>query len=135
MTLEKPACPNAKVPISRHDECRRITWLFKGDGKHVPLNFQHCSRYFSIHVVHLVHPVDFLLNFFNHNNRFLLEGELFLKEDLPTSIYFPPLPTHSSGKPQKGKSPPSFTKFSLKVPRFFLILSQPSKNPTPSLVS
>ena len=34
MTLEKtnPSL-NAKVPISRQDECRRITWLFKGDGE------------------------------------------------------------------------------------------------------
>ena len=76
--------PNAKVPIKRHDEYRRITWLFTSDGKHVPLNLQHCFHCFSIHVVHLV---DFFLKLFNHNHRLLLESELLLKEDLPTWIH------------------------------------------------
>ena len=109
-----------EAPYIRHDDGRRITWLFIGDDKHVPLHIQHSLYCFNIQVVHLG---DFPLNFHDYHNRLLLESKLLVEEHLPTRIHFSNLTYPNSGKPQKGKSSPSFTKFPLRVPRFFLIPS------------
>ena len=71
-------------PHSNHDEFGRITWLFIGDGEHVPTCLHHGLHCFSIHVVHLI---NLLLYLFDHHNRFLLKSEFFVKEHFLTRIH------------------------------------------------
>ena len=73
--------PIINGPNSRHDEFGRITWLFIGDGEHVPTHLHHGLHCFNIHAVH---PIDLFLHFFNHHGRLLLESEFFVKEHFPT---------------------------------------------------
>ena len=71
-------------PHNRHNEFGRITWLFVGDGEHVPTRLHHGLHCFSIHVVY---PIDLFLYLFNYHGRFLHKGELFIKEHFPTRVH------------------------------------------------
>ena len=103
--------PIIEVPHSRHDESRRITWLLISDGKHVPLHLQHSLHCFNIHVVH---PVNFLLNFLDHHSRFPLESELLIEKHLPTRIHFSILTYQKLEKATKRKVSPLLYKVSIK---------------------
>ena len=119
--------PIINRPYNRHDECRRITWLFFGDGERIPTHLDHGLHCFSIHVVHLI---DLLLYFIDHHGRLFLKGEFFIEEHFPSRIHL----TYPRFKEATIREVSPFTKFPLRVPRFFLIPSQPSKNLKPSLV-
>ena len=106
-----------KLSHSRHDEGRKITWLLIGDGEHVPFHLQHSLHCFSIHVVHLV---DFLLNFLDHHSRFLLESKLLIEEYLPTKIYFSILTYSKFEKATRRYVSPFFEKVSIKVTKVLL---------------
>ena len=96
--FRKPnSCPIINGPHSNHDEFGRITWLFIGDGEHVPTRLHLDPYCFSIHVVL---PIDLFLYLFDHHSRLLLKGELFIKEHFPSWITFPSFPTQGLGKPQ-----------------------------------
>ena len=101
------------------------TGMMKAEGSlvsllvmaNMSLSIFNSLHYFSIHVIH---PVDFFLNFLGHHRRLLLGGELLVEEYLPTRIHLSILTYPKIGEAIKREVSPFLHKVSIKGTKVLL---------------